>query len=87
MIFLLKHTTTRSTLQVGRGTTTWSKFSKGFMLSSTMDQTMLAVAVNRANHNSLPYARYDVFWRVLVREGSPVSPQEEARGEVAPVGH
>ena len=35
MTYLPKHTITRSTLQVGHGTTTWSKFSKGFMLSPT----------------------------------------------------
>lgn len=70
MMFLPQHTISRSTLQAGRGTMTWSKFSKGFMLLSTTDQTMLAAEVNHANHSSLPFARHDTFRRAFVRESS-----------------
>ena len=71
MMFLPQRTISRSTQQAGRGTMTWSKFFKGFTLLLTTDQIVLAAAVNRADHSSHLFARYNAFGPAFVRESSP----------------
>jgi hypothetical protein len=70
-VFLPKHTITRSTLQAGRGTMTWSKCSKGFMSSLKMGQTVLAAGSTTQTTTPSPLLDMMQFRRAFVRESSP----------------